>query len=229
MTGKKDSVFCFVDLAGYTAMTEAHGDVEAAEMAQRFFKLADKALAGEGRIVKTIGDAVLVSFASLECGIEFFRRLIELARKEPNFLEFRAGLHCGKAVERNKDLFGADVNLTARITAQARSGEILCSKPVAEEVRSLGFDTAQLGSFALHNIRQPVEIFALNIDPTNSSRFIDPVCHMKVDPAQAAGMVRVGGNEYWFCSLECATRFTLHPQEFMTSRDDSSEKSMVRD
>jgi len=59
-----EATFCFVDVAGFSALTEAHGDTAAADLLERFTALANGALGDEGRLVKTIGDAVLVTTVS---------------------------------------------------------------------------------------------------------------------------------------------------------------------
>ena len=77
--------FAFVDLAGYTALTEQHGDVGAADCAERFYALAERSLIGETRIVKRIGDAVmLVSPTPAEC-LSTVLGLVRAANAEPLF------------------------------------------------------------------------------------------------------------------------------------------------
>ncbi len=66
-----EATFCFVDLAGFSALTEAHGDDAAADLAVRFTGLVTETLAENGRLVKTIGDAVLVVSPSPAPGVQF--------------------------------------------------------------------------------------------------------------------------------------------------------------
>ena len=150
-----------VDLAGFTALTEAHGDDQAADLATRFARLAADHLGEGDRLVKSIGDAVLMAShtnQSNQSALTLVTSLLEHCNRPPDPPTARAGLHRGPAVERDGDLFGAAVNLT----------------------------------------------FAS----------IDPVCRMKVTRNGAAGMLRHDAQEYWFCSLECATTFAQAPDRY---------------
>jgi adenylate cyclase len=141
-----EATFCFVDLAGFSALTEAHGDDTAADLALRFTGLVTETLAGDGRLVKTIGDAVLVVSPSPLRGIQFISRLWRRATAEPDFPVLRAGLHHGVAVERGDDLFGSAVNLAARVAAEARGGQVLATAWVADAARGSGLSVTPLGT-----------------------------------------------------------------------------------
>jgi len=68
--------FALVDLAGYTALTETHGDEHAAELATTFAALATECLASGDRLVKPIGDAVLPASTNPSAGISLVDRLL---------------------------------------------------------------------------------------------------------------------------------------------------------
>ena len=68
--GGREGAVVFADLAGYTALTEAHGDDGAADVALRFFDLAASLLPGDARIVKTIGDAVMIVASEAPTGLD---------------------------------------------------------------------------------------------------------------------------------------------------------------
>src|SRR2546425_308637 len=95
----------FADLAGFTALTEAHGDVDAAEVATRFSALASAALTGNTRIVKTIGDAVMIVANEARDAAETALSLLRAVDAEPLFPTVRIGLHVGPVVERASDVF----------------------------------------------------------------------------------------------------------------------------
>jgi adenylate cyclase len=209
-----EGTFCFVDLAGFSALTEAHGDTAAADLVQRFCALVEEALREDGRLLKTIGDAVLVAVPEPGRAVSFLRRLLERAAVEPDFPVLRAGLHHGEAVERGGDVFGAAVNLAARVTSQAAGGEVLATARVADAARTHGIEVTDLGEIALRNVRDPVRLFLLGIGGTDHPEAIDPVCRMRVRRDRAGGRLRFEGAEYYFCSLDCAGKFALAPASY---------------
>jgi class 3 adenylate cyclase/YHS domain-containing protein len=211
-----EATFCFVDMAGFAALTEAHGDDAAARLALRLSEMVQHALAADGRLVKSIGDAALVTTPSAARGVGFVQRLWGLSAREPDFPVLRAGLHHGEAVERSGDVFGAAVNLAARVAAEARGGQVLATTLVADTARAGGLAVTPLGRITLRNIREPVDLFALGLT-LGGREVIDPVCRMRVAPDNAAGRLRVDGADYWFCSLECVRSFAADPAAFRRS------------
>jgi len=211
-----EATFCFVDLAGFSALTEAHGDTAAADLAQRFCALVEEALGEDGRLLKSIGDAVLVAAPSPGEAVSFLEHLLDRAAVEPGFPVLRAGLHHGEAVERGGDVFGAAVNLAARVTSQAAGGQVLATGLVADAARAHGIDVTDLGEVALRNVRDPVRLFLLGIGGSDHPEAIDPVCRMRVRRDRAGGRLRFEGAAYYFCSLECAGKFALAPASYAT-------------
>ncbi len=98
--------FVFLDLAGFAALTEAMGDEEAAGLAGRLVDLAGGTLDKGDRVVKSIGDAVILASPDPRGGLMLTGRLLDAIETEPNFLVPRTGIHHGTAVERNGDFFG---------------------------------------------------------------------------------------------------------------------------
>ncbi|MGH2727604.1 MAG: adenylate/guanylate cyclase domain-containing protein [Actinomycetota bacterium] len=217
MSQQSDLTFGFVDLAGFTALTEAMGDEEAANVAERFNELARSVLDRDDHLVKSIGDAVMLASPTPAAGLMLAGRLLDVAEKEPNFPIARAGLHHGPAVARGDDYFGASVNLAARVAAQAFGGQVLATGPVAHEARSLGLEVVSLGSFELKNVGDEIELFEVHIGPRLPGGAIDPVCRMRVERDRAAGRLRFESADYWFCSLDCAGTFARNPVKFAKS------------
>src|SRR5262245_42255097 len=77
--------FCFIDLAGFTALTEAQGDEDAAELATRFAEITRLALGRTDRLVKTLGDAVLVTSCEASSAIALVERVLTHAASEQGF------------------------------------------------------------------------------------------------------------------------------------------------
>ena len=114
----------FADLTGYAVMTEARGDTAAADLAMRFVALARASLAHGARLLKTLGDGVLIVAPDTAAGHATALRLRELLRQEPELLPVRIGLCEGPVVWRENDVFGATVNRAARLVDAAAPWEI---------------------------------------------------------------------------------------------------------
>lgn len=216
--GAGAGTFVFADIAGFTALTEAHGDHRAAELADDF---ADDVRGwldrrGGGQVVKTIGDAVMVRCDTAAAAVELGLRVIGESGATHGSPMVRVGMHSGQAVERRGDYFGGVVNLAARIAGIAAGGQVLLSDAtrtlLADDDR---FATEDLGPYRLRNLPDPVRLHAvLGLGASPRAWQIDPVCRMALDPSQATVTVRASGVEHHFCSLQCAGRFAAAPERF---------------
>ncbi len=206
----------FADLAGYTALTEAHGDANAADIAERFFELTASALKGDARIVKTIGDAVMVITSGASNGLEIGLDVLRLVDHEPHFPGVRVGVHHGTIVERNTDVFGATVNIAARLTAHAHVGQLLTTSTVAALTADHEhLTTTALGPTWLKNVGEPVEVFWIaDHTPLAASQVLDPVCRMFVDAESAPARLPWRERGWHFCSFECAHTFSQDPDRY---------------
>jgi adenylate cyclase len=217
MTGTGDErCVTFADLAGYTALTEAHGDVDAADVAQRFFELAAALLRDDTRLVKTIGDAVMVVADDALGGLTFGLQLLRAVERETDFPGVRVGIHHGPVVERDGDLFGATVNIAARLANHAHVGQLLATDVVANCVHDdESITVISLGTTLLKNVSQPVPIYAV-ADHTAPpvSQVLDPVCRMFIDADAAPAKLPWDGRSWYFCSFDCATTFGNDPTRY---------------
>lgn len=210
-----EATFVFIDLAGFTALTETHGDERAADLAERFHAIADDELSDGDRFVKSIGDAVMLTAPEPGRGLRLVERVIGRCVAEDDFPVVRTGLHHGSAVRRGDDVFGAAVNLAARIAARAAGGQTLATEEVARAARQLGIAVAGLGDHQFRNVHEPVALYDIRFRPDEPEHVIDPVCRMRVTPASAAGWIRYADTDWWFCSLDCAGRFAEHPEGYL--------------
>lgn len=210
--------FVFVDIAGFTALTETHGAHAAADLVDRFVEIAGNALSGTGKIVDRSGDAVFVVCADPDEALDFASHLFATASREPDFPALRVGLHHGKALERRGTYFGPDVNVAARVAAQASGDQVLATEMVAAAARIRNIAVRPLGPVAFKNVLAPVDLFSLQLLEPREPSAIDPVCRMRVDPDQASGRLRFSGVDYWFCSLDCAGRFAAQPESFAQNK-----------
>jgi class 3 adenylate cyclase len=213
----REGTFCFVDLAGFTALTETHGDRAAADLVDRFLELVHASLNEETRIVDTIGDAVLTISSRPEKALEFVVALFPKAAAEPDFPLLRAGLHHGEVVERTGRFFGTTLNLAARIAGQARGGQVLGTATVVDAARGAGVGITSLGAQPMRNLRDPVELYSLQLSGADADSVLDPVCRMSIDKDRAAGHLRFVGSDFWFCSLHCAGLFAATPELYVSS------------
>jgi adenylate cyclase len=196
-------------------LTEAHGDEAAADLVERFVALVEAAVRGAGRVVKSIGDAALVTVADPDQAVAFMQRVCAAARAQVGFPALRAGLHHGEAIERGGDVLGGAVNIAARVTAYARGGQVLATERVALAARARGVEVTDLGPVALRSLSAPVRVFTLGLGERRIEEAIDPVCRMRVDRTAAAGRLRWRDTDYWFCSLDCVARFVDRPAAYV--------------
>lgn len=211
----ESQTFGFVDLAGFTALTEAHGDADALILLERFVELTENAVAGYGTVVKTIGDAVMLRFSSPTPALQAMSRLIADVGAEQGFPVLRAGLHHGPAIARGPDFFGATVNLAARITGEAHGSQLLATAIVAIAADELGMEAIDLGEFRLRNLIDAVRLFEIVLVPSEVPNATDPVCRMRVEHRYAVGRIRHAGDDYWFCSLKCVAAFAAAPGKYV--------------
>ena len=151
--GRVRVAIAFADLAGYTRFTEEEGEEEALLSVERFVEGVTNTLPDDARVVKTIGDAVMVVGQDIRALVDWAVGFTSLFDERP---EPRIGVHWGTTLYRDGDYFGRDVNLTARVVARARGGEVLVTDSVVDAVRDsphLGFE--QIGQVKLKGFSEP--------------------------------------------------------------------------
>src|SRR5262245_9155278 len=136
--GRLRVAIVFVDLAGFTSLTDAMGDQAGARVLERFAHIVRQATGRwDGRIVKQIGDAFMVVFpealSAVACALEIER----LAAREPQFAAVRSGVHRGPVLYREGDYVGTSVNVAARLVAEAERHQILVTAAVRNEADRL--------------------------------------------------------------------------------------------
>jgi adenylate cyclase len=216
--GTDSATFLFADIAGFTALTEAHGDEDAAALVADFCDRVQDQLSDYGATqIKTIGDALMLRVPDPEQAVLLGLRVAHDVLQGPGAPAVRVGLHHGSAIERDGDYFGAAVNLAARVSAAASGGEVLMTAHTAAlacDVEGVVYESR--GRQTLRNVRDPVELVAaVREGQTNGQGLaIDPVCRMAVDPDHAAGRLVYEDTAYFFCTLSCAGEFARQPERF---------------
>jgi adenylate cyclase len=158
--GRLRVAIAFADLAGYTRLTEEEGEEQALGAVERFVDAVENTLPDDARVVKTIGDEVMVvgsDPAALTDWAVGFQTLID-ERPLP-----RVGIHYGETLYRDGDYYGREVNLAARVAARAAGGEVLVTRPVVDNTGPhLEFEP--IGEVRLKGFREPTELFLARPD-----------------------------------------------------------------
>ena len=130
--GRVRVAIAFADLAGYTRFVEEEGEEEALSYVERFIDAVSDTLPEGARVVKTIGDEVMVVGQDADAILDWavgFSKLYADERPAP-----RIGINAGPVLYRDGDYFGREVNLASRVVARARGGEVLVTGQVVEQL-----------------------------------------------------------------------------------------------
>lgn len=210
-----DIVLLVADLSGYTALTEAHGNISAAKIVNQYLKMVHEVLHPDARLVERVGDEVLISAANASSVLQTAIRLLDIIEQEPFFPSVHIGIHAGRVLEQNGHYFGTAINLTSRIAAHARGGQILCTEQIAATADLDNVEYRFLGLTRFKNINTPVTIFEVVVSGQKSVvNLLDPVCYMQVRPETAPAKLPFGGKTYYFCSFDCAKIFANGPDNY---------------
>jgi adenylate cyclase len=153
--GRLRVAIAFADLAGYTRLTEEAGEEEAVDIIERFVEGVQNTLPDDARVIKTIGDEVMIvgsdAGALLDWAVGF--QQLQTERPLP-----RIGVHQGLVLYRDGDYYGRAVNLAARVGARAAGGEVLVTRPVVDSGgEHLDFD--RVGEVKLKGFSESTELF----------------------------------------------------------------------
>jgi adenylate cyclase len=153
--GRLRVAIAFADLAGYTRLTEEEGELEAVDAVERFVEAVETTLPDHARVIKTIGDEVMIvgsDAAALTDWAVGFQQL----QSDPPLP--RIGIHYGEALYRDGDYYGRDVNIASRVAARSAGGEVLVTRPVVERGGShLEFE--RIAEVRLKGFSESLEIF----------------------------------------------------------------------
>lgn len=205
--------FVFADLAGYTALTEAHGDEQAADEAAEFCEAVRELLPDHGaEEIKAIGDAVLLRASDAAHAAGIAERIVCGYGARHRGLGVRVGLHTGTAVRRGDDWFGSAVNVASRVADAARAGEVLCTEATRAAIGP-AIPVRDRGQWTFKNLAKPVTVYELVL-ARGPELPTDPVCRMAIDPERAAERRLRDGVEHLFCSARCAETFDESPETY---------------
>ena len=149
---------CFLDISGYTRLTQERGDDAAAELATTVARLVQRSSVQHGgRQIKWLGDGVMFYFDDPGPGV---RAALEMVGglADAGLPPAHVGLHAGPVLFQEGDYFGQTVNLSARIADYARQGEVLVSRAVADASREKTIAFADIGQVELKGVDGTVHL-----------------------------------------------------------------------
>jgi len=148
----------FLDLVGYTHLTEQRGDATAAALTETLAVLVDRSSREHGGVpVKWLGDGVMIHHREPAGAV---RSALGLVDQLPaaGLPPAHVGVAAGPVVAQGGDYFGRTVNLAARIAAHASAGQVLVSQRVAEAAPPGGVVFTDAGEVELKGFARPVRL-----------------------------------------------------------------------
>lgn len=151
---------CFLDITGYTRLTEERGDSAAADLATRLGQIVERTvLRHGGRTVKWLGDGVMLWFRRPGPGVEAALDMVDRVAAG-GLPPAHVGLHAGPVILQDGDYYGQTVNLASRIAEYALPGQVVVSQSVVEASSDLDLAFTGLGEVQLKGVGLPLQLFA---------------------------------------------------------------------
>ncbi len=166
---RKPATILFTDIEGSTKYWDRHGDVKGRLLIDRHNRLLFPAIRKyHGRIVKTIGDAIMAVFKQPEDAVNAAIGMQQILADERNRdrrrfrLNVRIGIHTGQCIVEKKDVFGDVVNVAARVKSKAKGDEVLISGATASRLKNAEFALTNQGSVSVKGKAKPLTLFRCN-------------------------------------------------------------------
>ena len=166
-TATRTGAVLFTDLVGFTEFTDVRGDRAAVEVLDRQSSLVHDELAGQGRIVKELGDGLMLWFGDARVGLTVACNIlasVSAARDRNEFpLAVRMGMHVGEVIERGADFVGRTVNIASRVADLAGPGELLVTEQVVRSLEGNGETAAfrPVGPTRVKGVSAPIWLHRL--------------------------------------------------------------------
>ncbi len=155
---EKPPAVCFLDITGYTRLTQERGDKAAAELADQLTRLVHRStLQHGGRPVKWLGDGVMCYFANPGPGVQAALDMAD-GVTDAGLPPAHVGLHAGPVVFQGGDYYGQTVNLASRIAEYARPGEVLVSQAVVDTADGATVAFTDIGEVELKGVAGTVHL-----------------------------------------------------------------------
>jgi adenylate cyclase len=158
---RRPPAVCFLDITGYTRLTEERGDEAAAELATRLASLVrGSSREHDGQPVKWLGDGVMFYFANPGDGVLAALDMVD-GLPAAGLPPAHVGIHAGPVVFQEGDYFGRTVNIAARIAEYARPGEVLVSQEVVDATELDGVGVTAIGPIELKGVSEPLSLHSV--------------------------------------------------------------------
>ena len=159
LSDTSETAVAFADLVGFTELGETVDVEQLGGLAGRLTRLASDVVEQPVRVVKQIGDAIMLVSPDAAAAVATCLELVERAEGEDGFPPLRAGVAYGPAVNRWGDWFGSTVNVASRLTARARPGAVLASEAVKEQAGDDAFEWSSAGEKKLKGLNKPLTTY----------------------------------------------------------------------
>ena len=157
---ERPPAICFLDITGYTRLTDERGDRAAADLAGELARLVQRAsLRHGGKPVKWLGDGVMFYFPNPGPAVVAALEMIH-GTVQAGLPPAHVGLHAGPVLFQEGDYFGRTVNAAARIADYARPGEVLVTQEVVEASTEPGVVFSEIGPVELKGLTEPLRLHA---------------------------------------------------------------------
>lgn len=223
----------FADICGSSRLYEKLGDAEALRAVERCLHRMERAAeAAKGRIVKTVGDELMVTFESAEAAVqaagEIQLRVDALPPVSGVSLAIRIGLHHGEVIEENNDVFGDTVNIASRLVELARAGQVFTTAATAASLSpELRERTRPLESLAVKGKDEEIDVVEVlwnRGDEDLTMRFSAQPPAIRETRLQ----LRHGGQELWLAATRPNATFGRDPNADLVTRDSRASRSHGR-
>ena len=160
---ERQPAICFLDISGYTRLTQERGDDAAADLSTTVARLVQRSSVQHGgKPIKWLGDGVMFYFGDPGPGVRAALEMVD-GLAAAGLPPAHVGLHAGPVLFQEGDYFGQTVNLSARIADYARQGEVLVSQAVADASQETGIAFGDIGPVELKGVSGTVHLLRAHL------------------------------------------------------------------
>jgi adenylate cyclase len=149
---------CFLDISGYTRLTQERGDAAAAQLAEELGRIVQRvSVKFGGRAVKWLGDGVMLHFPNPASGVTAALEMVA-GVADAGLPPAHVGLHAGPVIFQEGDYYGQTVNIASRIADQAGPGEVVVSQAVVDAAAGSDLRFREIGPVELKGVAEAMRL-----------------------------------------------------------------------